>query len=95
MMQETSAPSGDERSPSDYSRLLDECCRAAGPGDWHWNERFVSALDRRGLTLATARNPGDKDEWYPGKHPMQSPHPYGEGPCAWPVGSLVVWKPYA
>ena len=81
------------RLPAEYERLLDECGKVAGRGDWFWNERFVSALARRGLTLATARHPHDRDEWYPSGYPMQSPHPYPQGPDAWQIGSLVVWKP--
>lgn len=79
------------RLPSDYTRLVDECCRVAGPGDYYWNERFTSALNRRGLTLAESRHPQDRDEWYPNGYPMQSPHPYPGSPDAWPIGALVVW----
>lgn len=83
-----SSPSAAE----EYRRLLDECCKVAGPGDWFWNERFVSALERRGLALVTERPVGDDDESYPSGAPYQSPHPYMVGPHAWPIGSLVVWK---
>lgn len=81
------------RLPAEYERLLDEACRVAAGGDWYWNERFVSALGRRGLTLATARHPHDRNEWYPNGQPMQAPSPFHIGPDAWPVGALVVWKP--
>lgn len=79
--------------PAEYDRLLAESCRVAGPADWYWNERFVSALDRRGLVLVTIRPPHDRDEWYPEGQPVQSPEPYSQGPDAWPIGALVVWKP--
>ena len=81
------------RTPTEYLRLIDECHSVAGIGDCYWNERYLSALDRRGLTLATSRHPNDHDEWYPGNFPMQSPHPYPQGLYAWEIGSLVVWKP--
>lgn len=81
-----------DRTPEAYSKALDEACKIAGSGGWYWNERFVSALGRRGLTLAEKRHPLDRDEWYPSGHPMESPEPYPNTPMAWPEGALVVWR---
>ena len=77
----------------EYYSLLDECCKVAGQGDCYWNERFLSALERRGLTLAVARHPNDRDEWYPYNRPLIAPSPYGIHPHAWPINSMVVWQP--
>lgn len=82
-----------DRLPAEYERLLDEAVKVAGGGDCYWNERFVSALQRRGLTLATVRHPRDRAEWYPAGHPMQAPHPFTTGAYAWPASALVVWRP--
>ena len=80
------------RTPSQYTARLDEACKVAGNGGWFWNERFISALQRRGLMLATQRHPRDRDEWYPANHPMRAPVSF-EGPLRWPDESLVVWAP--
>lgn len=77
---------------SSYQRLLDEACRAACGGDCYWNERFISALQWRGLALATSWNSAKNSEWYPGGHPMQAPQPYSIGPHACNNESLVVWS---
>jgi hypothetical protein len=82
-----------DRLPTEYERLLEETIKVAGDGDCYWNERFVSALQRRGLTLATVRHPHDHADWYPAGHPMQAPHPFSGGSYAWPAGALVVWQP--
>ena len=77
-----------------YVKLVDECCRVAGIGDCYWNERFSSALLRRGLMLAAVRPSCDRDEFYPHGGPMVAPMPYGiGGQDAWPEGSVIVWIP--
>lgn len=76
---------------AEYERLSGECCRVAGPGGFYWNERFVSALNRRGLSLTTIKPAEDQTAGYPHEMPMQAPLAYHEGPDGWPVGSMMVW----
>jgi hypothetical protein len=76
----------------EYKTRLNECCGVAGKGGRYWNERFRSALEKRGLTLATARHPNDKDEWYPDGQPYYAPACFLEFPEAWPDNAIVVWR---
>jgi hypothetical protein len=77
------------QDPAEYSRRLDAACKDAG-GGLGWNRRFRTALNRHGLTLATAMHPHDSTTKYPEGHPHMAPAPYGQED-AWPKETMVVW----
>ena len=80
-----------EQTPEAYLLATDEAEKVALHRDGYWNERYRSALDRRGLTLSTA--PTDSsDPRYPNGTPNVAPWPVEDEPDPWAQGSVVVWK---
>mgnify|MGYP006334337919 CR=1 FL=1 len=74
---------------NNYTQLITAAKYAAGAGDSYWNERFLSALDVRGLTIVDHQQP---DSRYPSNLPVQAPAAYLHGDVTWPTLSYIVWK---
>jgi hypothetical protein len=79
-----------------YGEALAEALVVAGPQHAFWNERFRSALERRGLTLAPTASLGDTPEIegperYPDGTPCHAPVCV-DGPEGWPAPTVVVWQ---
>lgn len=91
--EKSSPQAGQTRTPEEYERRFTECLLVAGAGDDYWNERFISALQKRELTLALVRHPHDCDGWYTNGLPHRAPKPRTSSPDAWPEGAIVVWRP--
>lgn len=80
-----------EQTPEAYLLATEEAEKVALHRDGYWNERYRSALDRRGLMLSTALN-DSADPRYPNGTPNVAPWPVEDEPDPWAQGSVVVWK---
>ena len=82
-----------EQTPEAYITACGEAYKVASDAGYqNWNERYRSALERRGLTLTTEPQVSD-DPRCPGGLPYLAPHAYAAAAYAWPDGSAIVWKP--
>jgi hypothetical protein len=80
------------REPAEYRARLNEAIAVAQGGpEIFFNERFISALEKRGMLVAMRKHPKTADDWFPEGGPLLAPKAR-EGAFAWPEGAVVVWS---